>query len=102
MTPEQAEQRRLILEAKAAKDEACIEAKRLVEGPKLRYKLVMAAHKHSWVPNEPGRSNAPKCEICDKVLYSRWYCPDSPTHLCSYRKHGEDECDYCGHPEERN
>ncbi len=50
---------------------------------------------------DPGCSSA-HCPTCDKAL-GEWYCPESPTGLCSYAKKDtcRDHCLHCGEPEER-
>jgi hypothetical protein len=99
MTPEQEAKRREIREARAVKAVAVAEAARITDGPKRALKLALV-HKHSYV-RHPEMKDVPMCEICDTVLYSRWYCPKSKDHLCHYDKGNEDECDFCGNPEER-
>lgn len=44
-------------------------------------------------------SDSAACSECN--YDGGWWCPESPTHLCSYEKHNPDCCDYCGYPEER-
>lgn len=43
------------------------------------------------------------CEHCNQ--YFGWWCPDSPNHKCDYNQedgsYDEDNCRYCGDPEER-
>lgn len=48
------------------------------------------------------------CEICGS--YEGWYCSESPNHVCNYEHYDEemggrywdeDDCIYCGQPEER-
>lgn len=43
------------------------------------------------------------CGTCGKEL--GWWCEDSPTHTCDYWQddgsYDEDQCRYCGEPEER-
>lgn len=54
-------------------------------------------HDHVWAPDSCG---AAVCECGARA--EPWYCPDSPTHLCSYERDNDpDACDYCGYPDER-
>ena len=43
------------------------------------------------------------CSTCGKDL--GWWCEDSPSHTCDYWQedgsYDEDQCRYCGEPEER-
>jgi hypothetical protein len=43
------------------------------------------------------------CNICGE--YFSWYCPTSPTLECDYEQedgsYDEDNCRYCGQPEEK-
>lgn len=53
-------------------------------------------HDHVWTSTRYGGA------VCSCGKYANgWYCPDSPTHLCSYDNGDMDSCDYCGEPEER-
>lgn len=56
-------------------------------------------HKHAWVcsssPEDPGAWRECSCGEHDG-----WWCPDSEDHRCVYSE-TEDQCDFCGAPEER-
>jgi hypothetical protein len=62
------------------------------------FEHVVKYHNHDcvWKPDSCGAA------ICECGAYAEgWYCPDSPSHLCSYEKGDFDQCDHCGQPEER-
>lgn len=84
---------------RSAMEEARVEfqkAKATLEVARNRVKMLKAQCKHLYAD----RDGDAVCAICNHRS-SRWYCPDSPRHVCSYRNGDMDECDYCGHPEER-
>lgn len=50
--------------------------------------------------------NKNDCAVCDVCgEYFGWWCPESPDHVCDYNQkdgsYDEDNCRYCGDPEER-
>lgn len=44
-----------------------------------------------------------KCAVCGE--YYGWWCPDDPSNVCDYEhedgSYDEDNCRYCGMPDER-
>lgn len=72
------------------------------QGPKctvLAYSPEKASTPHIHVWQKAPDSELALCACGD---YSDdWYCPESPDHVCHYRKGDFDQCDYCGQPEER-
>lgn len=41
---------------------------------------------------------AARCQICGQDF--GWWCPNAPDHFCAYLQ-GEEQCRYCGEPNER-
>jgi hypothetical protein len=64
-------------------------------------KRTMDSCKHEDI-EESGYGSA-ICKTCGKRF--SWYCPTSPTLECDYEHedghYNEDDCRYCGEPEER-
>lgn len=54
-------------------------------------------HEHAWSEGKHGGAICSCGEFADEA----WYCPSSPSHLCSYESGDEDHCDYCELPAER-
>jgi len=63
-------------------------------------KEIMKTCEHELVTKE---YNAARCVICPEFLGA--YCEKSPTLICNYwqedGRYDEDNCIYCGEPEER-
>ena len=72
------------------------------------YKCLLDTCPHKIIPNNlkideelklnRWASTGAYCEICGKDF--GWWCPKSPSHVCSYFK-SEDDCDFCHMPKER-
>ena len=61
--------------------------------------LLQRCHKHVAEKHHDGAT----CAVC--TLDLGWWCPDSPDHVCDYSQpdgsYDEDQCRFCGDPEER-
>jgi hypothetical protein len=62
----------------------------------LKRKMITACD-HEFI-TDYGTARCSKCNT-----FGGWYCPQSPTHVCSYEDDDacRDHCIFCGDPEER-
>ena len=111
--------------AKSGKDELTAKrAKKLLEG-RCFHEIKLQK------PDEEGYYGGAECRFCGRIGWEHWYCPDSPDHVCHYfsvpengrcyvkdingekiylpathtvedeRWETEDQCLFCGQPNER-
>lgn len=75
----------------------------LIKGSALKPKKTPKCKHVRWVASDTSDSPSAKCAECGFKKWE-WFCPspDSPKGLCNYSGiNGDDECIYCGDPDER-